>query len=129
MLGQRLLYVICAFALLIAVGDAVARRERARTQAVAPAAAAGALPPPAAQASADMPPERLLHARVGEIVSVAVRTSEPDTAAIPQLGVSAVTSDDVPGRLEFVPSAPGTYPVLLEDSGAVAGRVIVSSDR
>jgi hypothetical protein len=28
-----------------------------------------------------------------------------------------------------VPSAPGTYPVLLEDSGAVAGRVIVSSDR
>ena len=76
-----------------------------------------------------MPPDHVLRARVGDIVSVDVRTAQADTATIDALGVTAATSYDVPGTLEFVPMQAGDYPIVLEDSGRVAGRVLVSSAR
>ena len=128
MSARRVAYVVSVLILILAVGSALARREEQRTRAVAPAATAPS-DAPAPEASAAMPPDRVVRARVGEIVSVQVRTPGPDTATIRDAGISAITSDDLPGTLEFVPTEPGRYPVLLEDSGRVAGTILVSSDR
>jgi hypothetical protein len=130
MLARRLAYVFSALVLVMVLGSAVAQREREHTQAVAPSPGAGAASSaPAPEAAGDMPPEKVLRARVGEIVSITVRTAEPETASIPAIGVSELASADVPATLEFVPSTPGRYPVELTDSGRVLGTVDVSSDR
>jgi hypothetical protein len=130
MRSRRFAYIVSALLLLMVIGSALAEREARRTQAVAPPVSAGtAAAAPAAEASAELPPDRVVRARVGEIVSLTVRTPEPDTATIRDIGVSASTSQDVPGTLEFVAAEPGRYPVLLEDSGKVAGTVVVTSDQ
>jgi hypothetical protein len=127
-LVRRLAYVAAALLLFGVIASAFATREAQRTQATAPPL--GGPPPMAApSATGDMPPDRILRARVGDVVSVAVRTPTPDTATIAAIGVSAVTSQELPGTLEFVATDPGHYPVLLEDSGGVAGTIVVSSNR
>ena len=130
MLARRLAYVFSALVLLMVLGSAVAQREREHTEAVAPplsADTAGSAPAP--EAAVSMPPEKVVRARVGEIVSITVRTPQPETASIPAVGVSELSSADVPATLEFVPSTPGHYPVELTDTGQVLGTVDVSSDQ
>jgi hypothetical protein len=124
-LARRIAYVLAVLILLGAIGSAISTRELQRTQAVAPPDG-GPPATPAPVASGDMPPDRVVRARVGDVVSLDVRTVQPDTATIMAFGVSAVTSAQVPGTLEFVAAEPGRYPVELEDSGRVAGSVVVS---
>jgi hypothetical protein len=127
-LARRLAYAFSALLLLVVIVSSVATRENRRTQAVAPPLG-GPAPAPAPQATGQMPPDRVVRARVGDVVSVAVRTPQPDTATITAVGASAITSPDLPGTLEFVATDPGRYPVLLEDSGGTAGTVVISSNR
>src|SRR4051794_15462081 len=101
MLARRLAYVFSGLLLIVVLGSAVAQRERDQTQAVAPPAGAGAAAAaPAPEADGQMPPERVVRAQVGEIVSITVHTPQPETASIPQAGVSELASPDVPATLE-----------------------------
>jgi hypothetical protein len=123
-------YAFSAVLLLVVIASSVATRENRRTQAVAPPLGGPApAPAPSPQATGQMPPDRVVRARVGDVVSVAVRTPQPDTATITAVGASAITSPDLPGTLQFVATDPGRYPVLLEDSGGTAGTVVISSNR
>jgi hypothetical protein len=123
-------YAFSAVLLLVVIAASVATRENRRTQAVAPPLGGPApAPAPAPEATGQMPPDRVVRARVGDVVSVAVRTPQPDTATITAVGASAITSPDLPGTLQFVATDPGRYPVLLEDSGGTAGTVVISSNR
>src|SRR4051794_81062 len=93
MLVRRLVYAICALLLLLAIGSALAQRERDRTQAAAPPLSSGKAPSaPAPETAAEMPPDKVVRARVGEVVSITVRTPQPETATIRAAGVSELAS-------------------------------------
>jgi hypothetical protein len=125
--ARRIAYFLAALILLGALGSAISSRELRHTQAVAtPDGGSQSTPAPVAQG--DMPPDRVVRARVGDVVSLDVRTLQPDRATIMAIGVSAVTSTQVPATLEFVAAEPGRYPVELQ-SGGVAGTVVVSPAR
>jgi hypothetical protein len=123
-LVRRIVLALCALFFVGVVAAAVADRETQKTRATAPpvTVASGA---PAPVVSGRMPGDRTIRARVGDAVTVAVSTQEPDEAAIDDLGISATTSADVPGMLEFVAEAPGRYDVLLQGSGKTAGTIVI----
>jgi FtsP/CotA-like multicopper oxidase with cupredoxin domain len=123
-LVRRITLALCALFLVTVVAAAFADREAQTTRATAPAPT---LPsgPPQAVVSGSLPRDRTVRAHVGDAVTVAVRSSTPDDAWISELGVTAPTSSDVPGQLEFVATQPGRYAVQLVDSGTTAGTIQV----
>lgn len=128
MLARRLAWTASLLILVVVVAASFSAREAQRTQAVAPPAGAQQSAP-APVAEGRLPADKVVRARVGDVVSVQVTSAQPDTATVDALGVSAPTSSDVPGTLEFVASSPGRYPVALEDSGTSAGTIVVSAGR
>jgi FtsP/CotA-like multicopper oxidase with cupredoxin domain len=122
---RRITLALCALFLAAVVAAAVADREAQDTRATAPPASVDRTPP-APLVTGSLPRDRTIRATVGDAVTVAVRSDEPDDASIPALGVTAPTSSDVPGMLEFVATEPGRYVVQLDDSGKTAGTIEIA---
>jgi FtsP/CotA-like multicopper oxidase with cupredoxin domain len=123
-LARRIAIVASTMFLLIVVAGSLAAREAQESRAIAPTTAEAA-EPPAPVVRGELPADQVIRARVGDVVSIAVRTPVPDDASIPQLGINAPTSPDVAGVLEFVATAPGRYPVVLVATEQPAGVVVV----
>jgi hypothetical protein len=126
-LVRRLAFVAALLFFVAMVSSAVVRREENRRQATAPAAAPPAAP--IATVEAQLPAERRVQARVGEIVNLQVRSEEPQDVSIPALGVTDVASADVPALLEFVADQPGRFAVVADPSGRRLGTVVVDAAR
>jgi FtsP/CotA-like multicopper oxidase with cupredoxin domain len=127
-LVRRITLALCALFLAAVVAASVADRQQQKTQATAPPTTVVAGPPEPV-VSGRLPGDGTVRARVGDAVTIAVRTEQPDEASIDELGVNAPTSSDVPGMLEFVASAPGRYAVRLTDSGTRAGTIVIARAR
>ncbi|HMJ32715.1 MAG TPA: hypothetical protein VK501_02270 [Baekduia sp.] len=124
MLVRRIVLAFCALFLVAVVAASVANREAQKTRATAPPTTVASGPPPPV-VTGSLPGDGTVRARVGDAVTITVRTPQPDEASITELGVTAPTSSDVPGMLEFVAEAPGRYDVHLDDSGAKAGTIVI----
>jgi FtsP/CotA-like multicopper oxidase with cupredoxin domain len=124
-LVRRVILAFCAVFLAAVIATAVADRQAQSTRAVAPPQEVAGTPgAPVVRGS--LPGDRVVRANVGDVVSIAVTTTEPDEATIPELGVDAPTSGDVPGVLEFVADAPGRYPVLRSSDQRPLGTLVVA---
>ncbi|HEY4098186.1 MAG TPA: hypothetical protein VGM33_21865 [Baekduia sp.] len=121
MLVRRITLALCALFFLAVVGAAFADREAQESQATAPPIT---IPtgPPENVVRGTLPDQGIVRAHVGDAVSVAVRTATVDDATVQALGITVPTSAAVPGTLDFVATAAGRYPVLL-DSGESAGTI------
>jgi hypothetical protein len=124
-LVRRITLALCAVFLLAVIAAAFADREAQNSRASAPPITIRT-GPPAPVVRGTLPDQGIVRAHVGDAVTVTVRTAAVDDATIEAFGVSAATSAEVPGTLDFVATAPGRYPVLL-DSGESAGTVVVTA--
>jgi hypothetical protein len=122
---RRVVLVLCALFLAGVIAAAVADRQGRATRAVAPPDATASAPPAPVVRGA-LPADRAVHARVGDVVAVSVRTDGPDEASAPDLGVHAPTSSEVPGVLRFVAGMPGRFPVQQASDGAKLGTIVVA---
>jgi hypothetical protein len=124
MLLRRVAILVGLLFLTAMLTSSLAGRENVGTTTVA----RGPVPPmPAgAQVEGSLPADRVVRAVVGDIVSISVRPKVADDAVIDELGVRAEASPQVPGILEFIPTEPGRFPVLLDASGERMGTVVVA---
>jgi hypothetical protein len=77
-------------------------------------------------ATAQLPRDRVVHARVGEFVSLEVTVRRPDSVEIPALGLTHAAAPGSPAVFTFVPDRPGTLGVELSISDRNAGQIVVS---
>ena len=125
MLVRRVTYALCAVFLLAVIGGAIANRETQSSRAAAPPTTILTGPPPPV-VHGMLPVQDVVRAHVGDAVDLTVTTASVDDATIDAMGLTVPTSASVPGTLDFVATAPGRYPVVL-DSGAIAGTVVVTA--
>jgi len=114
MLARRLLIALAVLLLLTAVAASVAPRETGSRDdaAVTPAAPAKpAVEPVQETLDASAEGQRVL-ARVGQTVTIVVRSDTLDTVSLAELGAET-TEPDSPARFELLADAPGSYPIEL----------------
>jgi hypothetical protein len=114
MLARRLLIALAVLLLLTAVAASVAPRETGSRDdaAVTPAAPAKpAVKPVQETLDASAEGQRVL-ARVGQTVTIVVRSDTLDTVSLAELGAET-TEPDSPARFELLADAPGSYPIEL----------------
>jgi hypothetical protein len=122
MLARRLLFALAVLLVLTAVAAALAPRE------TAPREDAAAAPPPTAQPARPAVEETLdagasgqkVIARVGQNVTIIVESDELDTVELAELGTEPVEPDS-PARFDLLADAPGSYPLVLLESGRRIG--------
>jgi len=122
--------VIIVFALLIGLSAVVAivapRREATddptpRTS-TAPNAEGGVL----AAVRGTLPRDKVVRAKVGDLVELRVTSREADSASVAELGLTEGVSDVAPARFSFLASRPGRFDVTLLLADRSVGRVVVS---
>jgi hypothetical protein len=69
---------------------------------------------------------RTISARTGDTIELDVSGSTPDTVVIDDLAVSEPVDLDSPAQVQIYADMPGTYPVLLLDSGRRIGAVRIT---
>jgi hypothetical protein len=114
MLARRLLIALAVLLLLTAVAASVAPRETGSRDdaAVTPAPPAKpAVEPVQETLDASAEGQRVL-ARVGQTVTIVVRSDTLDTVSLAELGAET-TEPDSPARFELLADAPGSYPIEL----------------
>jgi hypothetical protein len=120
---RLLLWTAILVAMLIVIAGSSSR------QATAPLP----LPPVAAPANASnvvqgqLPADKTIRARAGEIVRIHVKSVSPDLAEIFSLGVSTPVGPGINAPLEFVANQAGTFEVTLRYAGERVGRVVVAA--
>ena len=114
MLARRLLIALAVLMLLTALAASVAPRESAVQDdtAATPAAPATATVEPV-QATLDASAkDQRVQARVGQTVTIVVRSDTLDTVSLTDLGAET-TEPDSPARFELLADGPGSYPIEL----------------
>jgi heme/copper-type cytochrome/quinol oxidase subunit 2 len=124
MAGRRLLlYVVLLLAIGAIASATVPRERRARVEPPLPAPVQ--LQPASGVVQARIPGAKTVHATVGEVVQVAIRSRTSDVAEVPALGVSEPVGPGLPGQLEFDANEPGRFAVTLRDAAKRIGTVVV----
>jgi hypothetical protein len=115
------------FALLLIVGasliDAVEPRNRGSREAVDPAAAN----PPAPVVEAAMPADKVIRARVGDVIRLVVRAPSADVVEVNTLAVEEPVDANEPAQIVFVADRAGRFRVRLRDAGEAIGTLRVTS--
>ena len=122
MLARRLLIALAVLMLLTALAASVAPRETALQDdsAATPAAPAAPTAEPVQETlDASAEGQRVL-ARVGQTVTIVVRSDTLDTVSLAEMGAET-TEPDSPARFELLADTPGSYPIELLESGRRIG--------
>jgi hypothetical protein len=128
-LARRLLFMVALLLLVSLLAGGVVDRERDRESRQATATeTAPATTAPLTAVTGRLPDDKVVRARVGDLVRITVVPPRAGDATIDALGVSEETDPIVPGTLEFVASDPGRYPVQLDGAGPSLGTVVVAPE-
>jgi hypothetical protein len=74
-----------------------------------------------------LPRDKVVRARVGELVDLTVTSRVPDSAAIDAFGLVDATDRDAPARFSFLADHPGSFDVTLQlGKRRTVGRVVVT---
>ena len=122
MLARRLLLALAVLMLLTALAASLAPRKTALQgdSAATPAAPAEPAVEPVQQTlDASAEGQRVL-ARVGQTVTIVVRSDTLDTVSLAEVG-SETTEPDSPARFELLADVPGSYPIELLEAGRRIG--------
>ncbi len=72
-------------------------------------------------------PGQRVSAQAGDIVSLTVPVTAPETVMITGLGLSTFADADTPASLLIVSPPAGRYPITLQSTGAVVGTLVVQA--
>lgn len=122
MAARRALLVAAGFLLALAIVSAMSPRERAE-QATKPSPTP--VVEPAAETTGTLPGDRVVRARVGDVVRIDFQVDDTDTAEIVELGLEALVTPDVPSELTFVAERVGRFDVTLRVAERSIGTVVV----
>jgi hypothetical protein len=75
--------------------------------------------------TAEMPAQRVVRARPGDMVDLTVSSDVAGGVEIAQLGETEPVAPGAPAYFSVLPSQPGTYIVQLSETGAELGRIQV----
>ena len=132
MRSRRSAITLLVVMILVVGALSAAERDRTRTKtATAPTPAQAQAQAQAQtlktgrQVAATLPADSPVRAKVGDSIVLRVRSATPDIAHMLQLWLSAPVGPKLPGIIQFVAAAPGTFPVTLEVAGTVGGLVQV----
>jgi len=120
MVNRRLLLLAALLLLVASVAGALTPREDRKAKAP-PARASTPLP----RVSATLPGAGPVQARVGDLVSLRVRSRTQDEAELAAFGLTQPVGPDVVGEFTFVADRPGRFPVHLSLADTDAGTVVV----
>ena len=123
MLARRLLIALAVLMALTALTASLAPRETrasARTHSATPAAPLAPAPEPVEETLDAGGEGQRVVARVGQNVTIVVRSEELDTVSLGDLGIET-TEPDSPARFELLADAPGTYPIELLEADRQIG--------
>ena len=122
MLARRLLIALAVLMALTALTASLAPRETAPQHEDSATPAAPATPargPVEETLDAGGEGQRVV-ARVGQDVTIIVRSEELDTVSLGEVGVET-TEPDSPARFELLADVPGTYPIELLEADRQIG--------
>jgi hypothetical protein len=74
---------------------------------------------------ATLPKDRVVHARVGDLVNLEVDVNEVGGVEVPALGQVEAVAPGSPAQFTIVPAEAGSYVVQMSGSGRVLGRIVV----
>lgn len=120
MANRRLLLFAVALLLLGSIAGALTPRREPAGKADAPRFRA-AVP----RVQATLPSPAAVQARVGDLVSLRVRSSTPDEAGVADFGLTAPVGPDLVAELTFVADRPGRFPVRLDIAEREVGVLLV----
>jgi hypothetical protein len=69
----------------------------------------------------------MLRARTGDLLHLVVRAPSPDEVELQGLGRFQSVDESSPARFDFFLVLPGTFPIRLQESGRVLGRLVVAA--
>jgi hypothetical protein len=128
---RTVLLVLATVLLVTSVLGALAPRDdqaRKPDRPLRPAPAAAAPDAPAdGTARGVLPRDKVLRARVGQLVELTVTATAPDSATFD--GLTDAVAPGSPATFSFVADAAGSYPVSLSISDDRVGRVVVAPAR
>ncbi|PTL56091.1 MULTISPECIES: hypothetical protein [Solirubrobacterales] len=125
MLARRLLLLLSILLLTAALSSALTASSRDDGDDAPPLR----LTPPTSpddRVTANLPAERAVRARVGDVVVLRVRSADADRAEIRGLGVDVAVGSGLDGELLLVADRPGRFPVTLRYSGREIGTLAVA---
>jgi hypothetical protein len=127
--ARRVLLLLAVLLLMAAVVSSVAQEEQTAAPPPQGEAAGRAAGDKARVVRGRLPADRVVVARVGEVVRIEVMSARPDQAEVLDLGVDAPTERGLPGTLEFVADQPGRFPVTLRNAGRRVGVIEIRRER
>lgn len=74
---------------------------------------------------ATLPRDKIVRAKVGDLVEIAVTSTEPDSASVQEFGLTEAAARGAPARFSFLADRPGRFDVTLLLSDEPAGRIVV----
>ena len=98
-------------------------RERSETATAPPRATVVRAAP---EVTGELPADRIVRARLGDVVRLEVSSDSPDVAELADLGISADVAPGLPVELELVADRSGRFAVTLRDSGRRLGVLAVA---
>ena len=127
MLARRLLIALAALMVLTAVAASLAPRESAPEQGDSTAAAATPQsgPDPVVQTLDAQSEGQRVEARVGQDVTIVVRSDVLDSVSLAEYGVET-TEPDSPARFELRADVPGSYAIDLLEADRQIGVLEIS---
>jgi hypothetical protein len=67
--------------------------------------------------------------RVGDQLTLLVRSHHPAQISIPEFGQLGFAAPDAPARFELLATTPGTFGILLADTGKVVAQIRVVAEK
>ena len=125
MLLRRMLLFASLLLVMGAIASAITPRKDRATAPPKTTPAPAAAATPVRQVEATLPDDKIVRARVGDQVTLRVRSRGPDQAEIVGLGVSRPADADLPAEIDFIAPEPGRYPVTLSLADRSVGVVEV----
>jgi hypothetical protein len=123
---RRILLIFAVFLLISATISSLGNTQR--TERAEKPAPQRVIDPPR-ELTGELPRQRIVRVREGDLLALTVTADEADTAEIVPLGLQAQVAEGFPGRIEFLATRRGTYPVTLRIAGRAVGRVVVLPPR
>ncbi len=129
MAARVLLLFVASLLLVTTLTSVLAPRELRRGTGAAALSAWAADPGPAAGAPREitvkLPRSAPIGARVGDAVTLVVRSEQDDQVRVEDLGYDAPVGPDTPAKLLVLANEPGSYPITLAYSGRWIGTLNV----
>jgi hypothetical protein len=121
-LARRLLIALAVLMVLTALAAGLSPRESTvgEDSAATPAAPTEPAPAPVQETLDAAAGGQRVVARVGQSVTIVVRSAELDSVSLAEVGTKT-TEPDSPARFELLAEVPGTYPIELLEAGRRIG--------